>query len=639
MNSRSLRKALFPRIAICLLLTAGFSLPVEAATRPDKDGDATPDTISLSAVSYDFGLTFVGSPLTRAVVTVTNTGSGNISMSPVAVGDSSFEVVRGGCGRTLQAGSSCAVMVEYLPSVAQPAGETAVLSLGITTLAPGAVQSLALKGESDVLAPGQVTQTANSMVAQYTLTLPSAASWVVNFGQTTAYGRATSVQTVNTAGASSLYVAGMLPNTTYHMQATATFANGATAADQDQTFTTGALPPGIPASIQVKAKNGLTPQPGVELVNSIVGAIPSTALATDLNGNVIWAYQFPDRAAPDNELFPATLLPNGHFLCLITPVNFGPDALTVIREFDLAGNTVQQVSMDDMNARLAANGFDLTLNAFSHDIILLPTGHYLVIANLFKTFTDLPGYPGTSKVLGDAVVDLDSNLQPRWVWSSFDHLDINRHPFGFPDWTHSNSVAYSKDDGNLLLSVRHQSWVLKIDYENGAGNGNILWKLGEGGDFTLKGAIDPTDWFYMQHAVDYVSPNTTGLIALELFDNGDDRMFPDGTICGPLPQQTPCKYSTVGEMQVDENAMTASYLFHAVVPTDLYSAFAGNSQLLPNGNFEYNLAGVGSSSYVFEVRPGGSIDGPSKTIWEMDLPGTNTYRALRLPSLYPGVQW
>lgn len=86
------------------------------------------------------------------------------------------------------------------------------------------------------------------------------------------------------------------------------------------------------------------------------------------------------------------------------------------------------------------------------------------MANSFKQFTNLPGHPGTTNLLGDVIVDLDTNLQPVWVWDSFDHLDVNRYPVNFPDWTHTNAVIYSKDDGNILISMRHQSWVLKVDY-------------------------------------------------------------------------------------------------------------------------------------------------------------------------------
>ena len=60
---------------------------------------------------------------------------------------------------------------------------------------------------------------------------------------------------------------------------------------------------------------------------------------------------------------------------------------------------------------------------------------------------------------------------------------------GFPDWTHTNAILFSPDDGNLIVSVRHQNWVVKVDYANGVGTGDILWKLGYQGDFTLVGGM------------------------------------------------------------------------------------------------------------------------------------------------------
>ena len=50
-----------------------------------------------------------------------------------------------------------------------------------------------------------------------------------------------------------------------------------------------------------------------------------------------------------------------------------------------------------------------------------------------------------------------------------------------PDWTHTNAIIYSADDGNLIISIRHQNWLVKIDYNNGAGTGDILWHLGLSG--------------------------------------------------------------------------------------------------------------------------------------------------------------
>ena len=600
-------------------------------------------TASLSNSSFDFGGNLVGSTLTKPVVTVQNIGTSALSLNPTLSGDASYTLVPAqSCGQSLAAGASCTITVSYAPTIASAsAAQTSTLSLGLGNVPSSTPQTVSLTSTSAELAAGSVTATANPQVAQYTLTLPYPGSWSVSFGPTTSYGRATSVQAVGTAGmTSSLYVAGMLPNATYHMRAAVTLANGVTITDADHTFTTGALPAGIPNTLPVTTTAGLVPQPGIELVDTLIGAIPTTALATDLQGNVIWTYPFPDRTPPAL-LYPVSMLPNGHFLCMIAPAYpiLPGNLLNVIREFDLAGNTVQQISMADLNTRLAGHGFSIALSAFSHDIVVLPNGHYLVIATMIKPYTDLPGYPGVTQVAGDVVVDLNSTMQPVWVWNPFDHLDVNRHPYQFPDWTHANSVAYSKDDGNFIISLRHQNWVLKIDYQNGAGTGNVIWHLGEGGDFTLKGGTDPTDWFYAQHDAKFSSSNTSGLFSLTLFDNGDDRMFPDGVICGSGPGQTPCLYSTVVQMQVDEGTKTATFQFHQILPAKLYSYFAGSTDILPNGNFEYNLAGVGTSAYVFEVIPGATLGDTPQTVWQMSLPGTNTYRAARLPSLYPGVQW
>lgn len=595
--------------------------------------------------SFDFGPDLVGSSVVKKVTRVTNITKREMKVEANLFGDSSFTIVTGFhglCGSVIAPGASCEIAVQYLPLATKAQKNEALLFVATNHLKE-LVAVVSLNGESQPLSPGDVGPTANPQVAQYTLTLPFKGTWSVRFEPTTEYGRSTGVQAATTAGtATKLYVAGMLPNTTYHMQAEVVLKNGVVAKDVDHTFTTGALPAGIPNVLPVTRTAGVTPQPGVELVNSLVGAIPTTAFVTDLDGNVIWTYPLSGGVAPA-ELYPVRLLPNGHFLSMIAPVYPRPPTegvLNVIREFDLAGNTVQQLSMDELKARLVGHGFSVKLSAFSHDIVVLPNGHYLVIVNAIKAFTDLPGFPGVTQVGGDVVVDLNSDMQPVWLWNSFDHLDVNRHPLSFPDWTHANSVAYSKDDGNFIVSLRHQNWVVKVDYRDGAGTGNIVWRLGQGGDFKLVDGSDPTDWFYAQHYAEFASTNTAGAFSLTLFDNGNDRMSPDQTMCGgSLPGQTPCLYSTVQELQVDETAKTAKFQFHQILPASLYSSFAGDTQVLANGNFEYNLAGVGQSAYAFEVVPGVAVGDTPQIAWEMEFPGTNTYRAVRLPSLYPGVQW
>jgi arylsulfate sulfotransferase len=340
-------------------------------------------------------------------------------------------------------------------------------------------------------------------------------------------------------------------------------------------------------------------------------------------------------------LQPIKLLPNGDFLLVIsitsaTPTPPPSDSQIVMREINLAGDTIREISRDTLNDRIASAGFNLSVQTLHHDVLALPNGHIILIVNSTRDFTDLPGLPGTTTVLGDALVDLDPNLQPVWVWNSFDHLEVNRHPMDFPDWTHSNATLYSPDDGNLLLSMRHQNWIIKIEYQDGKGAGNVLWRLGRGGDFTLQGGIDPTDWFYAQHLPSFVTPNTAGTFSLVLFDNGDDREFPTGASCGSAGGPS-CLYSTVPILRIDEAARVASLEFHYVTPQ--YSNFGGNAESLGNGDIEFDectvLGAVPNSAAVVEVTRG--VD--PQIVWQMNIAGTFAYRAMRMPSLYPGVQW
>jgi arylsulfate sulfotransferase len=54
------------------------------------------------------------------------------------------------------------------------------------------------------------------------------------------------------------------------------------------------------------------------------------------------------------------------------------------------------------------------------DVAALPNGHLILIASMDKNFTDFPGYPGTTNVMGDVLIDLDPNHTLFWVWLSLD---------------------------------------------------------------------------------------------------------------------------------------------------------------------------------------------------------------------------
>jgi arylsulfate sulfotransferase len=372
---------------------------------------------------------------------------------------------------------------------------------------------------------------------------------------------------------------------------------------------------------------GMTPQSGVELLDLVVGpATVAPVAVTDLAGNILWSYNSGPAGLIAN---PIKLLSNGHFLINFSGLN--PDGVnSVMQEVDLTGKVIWQMTAADLNTALAAatcTGCNITVTGTHHDFVQLSNGHLIVIAGTQQVVS------GTT-VTGDVIIDLDENHKPVWLWNEFDHLDINRRPYQFPDWTHTNAVLYSADDGNLIISIRHQNWLVKIDYANGAGAGDILWKLGYQGDFTLAGGTYPTVWFYAQHGPSFATTNTTGQFSLILFDNGNDRFLPSGQVtCGV--QTTATCYSTVPLLQLDETAKTATLTFNPTAPA--FSFFGGNAAVLKNGNVEYceSAGGPGTAGDIYEVTQ----DSTAATVWHMLITGQFAYRGQRIPSLYPGVQW
>lgn len=430
------------------------------------------------------------------------------------------------------------------------------------------------------------------------------------------------------------------------MRAVVTESDGTVVDDQDHTFTTSSFAASAQPQLVATTTPGRTPQPGIELVDATLGKTGYMgAYAIDLAGNVIWGYIPPDRATANTIIQPIKLLPNGNLLLVLSfasqlvlpstttpPLTPADESVDLIREMDLAGDPVAQITLDSLNAKLAAAGYSMTLSDLHHDVTMLPNGHMIVLASMFKSYSNLTGISGTTNVLGDVLIDLDTNFNVSWVWSEFDHLDVNRHPIAFPDWTHTNAVVYSPNDGDLLVSMRHQSWIIKIDYNNGQGTGDVLWRLGNGGDFTLKGGTAPQDWFYGQHDPTFASTATSGQFSLAMMDNGYGRILADGSMCTSSGQAC---YTTSPIIAIDEAAKTATITFRATVPASLFAIWGGSGTLLANGDLEYDLCGLTGGSQIFEV----TTTNPSQTVWTLNETGANLYRAHRLPSLYPRVQW
>jgi hypothetical protein len=480
--------------------------------------------------------------------------------------------------------------------------------------------------------PGIVSTSNNPLVATYALTAPLGTSAQIQFGTTTNYGLTTWAQGAPEAGGQiSILVAGMRASSTYHMQAIIHLPNGNTVLDTDHVFTTGPLPASVLPNITIQQTVGMTPASGVEMLDLIeqTSQTTLTALVTDLEGNVVWYYPMQ----PDQP-FPIKLLPNGHILLV-------EEMHQLVQEIDLAGNVIWQISLADIQQRLAAVGINWPLaigaGALHHDIQKLPNGHLILLVNYTQTLTDQPGSP---TVTGDGLIDWDPQNGPVWTWSTFDHIPISHAPYGTSDWTHANAVVYSPNDGNLLLSMRNQNWIVKIRYENGAGDGSILWHLGSGGDFTLPNGQQPVEWNYGQHYPTFQGTSTDGIFPLLLFNNGNGRLDASNVPCGTSGANT-C-YSSVPLFQLNEYTLEAEVLSeHRVISPNQLPAFSvccGSANFLPNGDLEYDVAldqNTPGASFIQEVTQ----DQSPQLVWEMNIFGQLAYRGFRIPSLYPGVSW
>jgi arylsulfate sulfotransferase len=493
----------------------------------------------------------------------------------------------------------------------------------------------------NIIAPGAVTTTNNAQVAQYSISVPDGLSVFVQFSTDTSYNLMTwAVPAPLGGGNVPILVAGMKGNTQYHMRAVfqpiGTTTNVFT--DADHTFTTSAYPVASLPTLTTNTTSGQTPQPGVELLDLLRIGTPTGQFSTavsDLNGNILWAYDPGSSVAAGLLAGPIKLLPNGHFLIVYSGVN--PDGLnSVTQEVDLTGSVVWQMTSAQLNTALAAAtcaGCNITVIGTHHDFAVLPNGHIVFLAS---TQQDVSG----TTVIGDVLIDLDQNHKPVWLWNTFDHLDINRRPMSYPDWTHSNAVVYSPDDKALMLSIRHQAWVIKINYNDGAGDGSIKWKLGYQGDFALQSgafsSVDPVDWFNAQHDANIVSTTTAGTLDVLLFDNGNQRILQSNplVLCG---SGTPCD-SRVPILRLDETAKTADITWvDKLAP--LFSFFGGSARLLKNGNVEFDECAAtplpNNNAQIFEVTK----TTPPQIAWQMQITGQYAYRGYRIPSLYPGVQW
>jgi arylsulfate sulfotransferase len=258
---------------------------------------------------------------------------------------------------------------------------------------------------------------------------------------------------------------------------------------------------------------------------------------------------------------------------------------------------------------------------------------------------------------------LENNWQVVWYFDAFDHdggppqLDLKRRavlgeicvpsnpcPFVYllgkgiapegKDWLHANSVYYWPQNGDLVWSSRSQDWVMRVDYNNGIGKGDILWRMGRQGDFTFDNIYsDPWPWFSGQHEVGIEGG---GLGPISMMDNGTTRTSdpPLGLGKGTGCQPSDCNSRGMA-LTIDEANMTVTPVMS--VDLGVYAVVFGSAQLLDDGvyffspgNSEKKVGGA-SASYAIQIFP---TSNTATGTQELNMQGPKTYRTWEMSSMY-----
>ena len=318
----------------------------------------------------------------------------------------------------------------------------------------------------------------------------------------------------------------------------------------------------------------------------------------DMEGRIINRWQMP--YIPGQHAY---LLPNGNLLWagkvktpaeLGLPFDFGGIG-GIIMEVDWDGNLVWQAEVPYQN----------------HDFRLMENDHIMYPSYPpsgtvpEKIVAKIGGLPGTGRVFSDCVSEIDRNGNTVWEWVAHEHLDPEIDTICPLEnrslWPLLNAL-WTCRDGNILLSGRNVSEIIKIEYPSG----KVMARYGRG---------------KISHQHNPSELNNGNIL---VFDNGAHRYSYEPS------------YSRV--VEIDPATDEIVWEYKADPPSDFYSALTSGAERLPNGNTVICESWPGR---VFEVTYDGEL------VWEYispfmgPWPGLYTnamWRAHRYPRDYPGFK-
>jgi arylsulfate sulfotransferase len=424
------------------------------------------------------------------------------------------------------------------------------------------------------------------------------------------------------------------------------------------TFDSAALPRDFPALTTVTSDRSRM-EPGVTLLSVFRwlprGPAPGGLLvAVDAEGEVIWYYTADDRISDARLSGRSTML-----------YQFGRGA----REIDSLGNVVRTWFATQLEDRVPDGAIPVATDTFHHEIFEMQGGNFLTLSTTVHPFDDYPSTEsagstarGPANVVSDLLVEFrpDGSIAREWdladiidpfrlgyvdTWGFYDRTDYRHVEGGTKDWSHANAIIHDPSDDSLIVSVRHQDAVIKVDRETG----RLIWILGDPAGWSdqyqpfLLTPDESVQWPYHPHA-----PMLTSQGTLLLYDNGNFKALPPTP-----PVEAADNHSRAVEYAIDEEAMTVRQVWSYGGPdTDLsFTAFLGDADRLPRtGNILVTAGGyvvdpegvpLGDTNAgrkfarILEV----THDAQPETVFELivgsddQVPGWTVYRGERLPGL------
>ncbi len=268
-------------------------------------------------------------------------------------------------------------------------------------------------------------------------------------------------------------------------------------------------------------------------------------------------------------------------------------------EMDMTGKVIRAFYASGRPQGPVEGAIPVRAASLHHQPHQMPNGNFLamtanarMIENYYTSETD-PGAPrATQPVVGDNLVEFTPEGEVVWNWDTFDHLDVNRwcyhllepywHNRGFPDhldWTHGNGITHDPSDDSIIVSLRHQDAIIKID----KASGEIRWILGDHANWRSpqrEKLLEPAHelrWHYHGH-----NPRVTVDGTIVMYDNGLCRAQPYA------PQAAPHEcFARAIEYEVDESRRTVGEVCTSSGDDDperVISWAMGDAHRLPNDN-------------------------------------------------------